>query len=164
MNIFYLSEDPVTAARYHCDKHVVKMILETAQLLCTAHRVLDGDDYADLEGLYKAAFKNHPCAVWVRESKSNYMYAYELFVALLTEYKLRYGKIHACDKFVDSLSYTPVNTEGLFLTPPAQCMPDEYKHSDPVIAYRQYYCGEKARFAKWKNGGVPSWFSNLIAA
>jgi len=75
MNIFYLDPDPRVCAGMHCDKHCVKMILETAQLLCTAHRVLDGDESADSLGLYKAAFKNHPCAVWVRECADNYLFS-----------------------------------------------------------------------------------------
>ena len=73
MNIFYLDSDPYVAAKMHCDKHVVKMILESAQMLSTAHRVLDGDEYADERGLYKMAHKNHPSTIWVRTSTDNYM-------------------------------------------------------------------------------------------
>ena len=85
MNIFYLDEKPMTAARMHCDKHVVKMILESAQMLSTAHRILDGNDYADRRGLYKATHKNHPANIWVRESANNYVWLYNLFTFLCIE-------------------------------------------------------------------------------
>ena len=74
MNIFYLSKDPEKAAWFQCDKHIVKMPLETAQMLCTAHRELDGDEYADEQGLYKRAYWNHPCTIWARESRQNYQW------------------------------------------------------------------------------------------
>ena len=94
MNIFYLDKDPVIAAQMHCDKHVVKMILESAQLMSTAHRFLDGDRYADKNGLYKLTHKNHPTAIWVRKSKENYMWTWNLLDALLQEYTKRYNKHH----------------------------------------------------------------------
>ena len=83
MNIFYLDEKPLTAARMHCDKHVVKMIIESAQMLSTAHRTLDGNDYADRMNLYKATHKNHPANIWVRESAENYLCLYNLFTLIL---------------------------------------------------------------------------------
>jgi len=86
MNIFILDEDPSAAAKMHCDKHVVKMILETAQMLSTAHRLVDGDEYADRVGLYKAAYPNHPCTVWVREYAGAYLWSYYLLKNLSQEY------------------------------------------------------------------------------
>ena len=83
MNIFYLDEDPVLAAQMHCDKHVVKMILESAQLLSTAHLLIDGDELADERGLYKATHKNHPSSKWVRDSSENYEWLWNLFDQLL---------------------------------------------------------------------------------
>ena len=92
MNIFFLDKDPVIAAQYHCDKHCVKMILESAQLLSTAHRVLDEDDaHPDL---YKVAHKNHPSTIWTRSSEEHYIWLYELFRNLSIEFGNRYGKIH----------------------------------------------------------------------
>ena len=114
MNIFYLHEDPVRSAQLHCDKHVVKMIIEYAQMLSTAHRMLDGTQYIDQSSgrrikrwrlanpymesfLYKASHINHPSAVWVRENAIQYQYMYDMFVALCDEYTYRYGKVHMTD-------------------------------------------------------------------
>ena len=92
MNIFYLDKDPIVISEMMCDKHNVKMILESAQMLSTAHRVLDGDEFADQHQMYKATHKNHPSAIWARSSDKHYMWLYELFCALSEEYQLRYGK------------------------------------------------------------------------
>ena len=159
MNIFYLDPDPVEAARMQCDKHVVKMVLETAQLLSTAHRVLDGDDVAESKGLYKATHKNHPSAVWVRSSCAAYAWTRQHFEALLLEYKLRYGRVHACDRLCRELNHEPQNIPQLYFDPPPQCMPDQYKSGCAVTSYRAYYGGEKRSFAKWSRGNCPSWFN-----
>ena len=167
MNIFRLHDDPEIAAQMHCDKHVVKMILESAQMLSTAHRVLDGDDYANENNLYKATHKNHPSNVWVRESSHNYSWLWLLFAELLVEYKKRYNKVHACSKLQSilfseprSLMYEPQHTKKQKTLLP-QCMPDQYKvEGDPVTAYRNYYKGEKAYFAKWAKGtAAPTWWN-----
>ena len=94
MNIFYFYDCPKLSAKAQPDKMLVKMPLETAQMLCTAHRVLDGDTYADLTGLYKTAYKNHPCTIWARESIANYAWLYAHFHALNEEYEYRYGREH----------------------------------------------------------------------
>lgn len=182
MNIFYLSSDPHEAAKFHVDKHVVKMILESAQLLCTAHRILDGKQTvqpkvnkvgktrqvkryvlsnADADLLmYNATHMNHPCAIWARDNINNYMWLYELFVALCDEYTFRYGKTHKTDLlFRDVLKTPPISISHSDFTTPAQAMPVEYRHYDSVVAYRQYYIGAKAKFAKWTNRPVPSWFN-----
>lgn len=156
MNIFFLDKDPVKAARYHCDKHVVKMILESAQLLSTAHRLLDERD-DDI--LYRATHKNHPCAIWVRESSGNYSWLYNLFVALCDEYTYRYDKIHLTDsKLRKELYSCPNNIPFVRRTKPAQAMPEKYRDKDPVIAYRNYYNGDKAPIATWKKRDIPEWF------
>ena len=108
MNIFYFDDSPVTSAASQPDKMLVKMPLETAQMLSTAHRVLDGDEYADANGLYKTAYKNHPCTIWARESSANYLWLYEHFIALGKEYTYRYGKEHASiTKLAEPLSKVP---------------------------------------------------------
>ena len=94
MNIFYLHPDPKKCAEMHLNKHCVKMILEYAQLLSTAHRVLDGDDYANQYNLYKATHVNHPSAIWVRQSCYNYSWLMQLLCHLCIEYTHRYGKVH----------------------------------------------------------------------
>tara|TARA_R110000824_G_scaffold40192_8_gene120731 strand:+ start:703 stop:1191 length:489 start_codon:yes stop_codon:yes gene_type:complete len=158
MNIFYLDPDPRVCAEMHCDKHCVKMILETAQLLCTAHRMLDGNEFADKAGLYKAAFENHPCAVWVRECADNYLFSFFLFLNLCEQYEIRYAKIHKTEELLEPLRKMPlhISLDKNFTDPP-QCMPEQYKGDNTVEAYHRYYNNEKLSFAKWKNTEVPSW-------
>lgn len=160
MNIFYLSRDVTECARYHCDKHVVKMILEYAQLLSTAHRVLDGDFAASRLGCYKATHVNHPSAVWVRASRDHYDWLVSLFDALCREYTHRYGKHHKCES-MHGLLNVPENIPEAGWTDPPQCMPDEYKQDDTVQAYRDYIVGAKSHFAKWDRGvtTTPPWES-----
>lgn len=142
MNIFYLSEDPNQAAKYMYNKHVVKMILESAQLLCTAHIISDGET-ADVP--YKATHKNHPSAIWARESVSNYIWLYDHMIALGNEYTRRYGKKHLTIlKCSGALCKAPKNITKVEPTPMPQCMPDQYKvPGDSVAAYWNYYEAEK---------------------
>ena len=164
MNIFYLDKDPMIAAQMMCDKHVVKMILESAQMLSTAHRVLDGDVYADSVGLYKTAHKNHPSTIWTRASVHNYMWLYNHMISLMQEYTCRYGKHHASERLVAPLRKTPTTIPVVDFSDPPQCMPDYCKTEDTVSAYRYYYINEKASFAKWKNAKIPEWFNVGAAA
>ena len=162
MNLFVLDADPDVAARYHCDKHVVKMVLETAQLLSTAHRLLDSEPHALL---YKATHANHPCAKWVRASKGNYRWAYLLFSALCKEYTNRYHRVHACQrlKFI-FVNYPDSLPNDNSLHPFAMCMPEQYQTGDAVQAYRNYYMSEKAHFAHWPSELVPYWWHVREAA
>jgi len=158
MNIFYLDKDPVVAAQMHCNKHVVKMILESAQMLSTAHRVLDGDEHADNVGMYKMVHRNHPSSIWVRTSDANYAWLYKLYGALLREYTYRYNKCHASEQLLYKLWVRPRNLlHGDFTSPP-QCMPDYCKNDDTVFAYQNYYILEKSSFATWKRRDKPEWF------
>lgn len=160
MNIFYLDNDTKKCATMHLDKHCVKMILEYAQLLSTAHRVLDGDEYADASNLYKATHKNHPSAVWVRQSLSNYQWLYNLFVDLCYEYKFRYNKDHKTSLLMSHLQYPPknINKNGDF-TEPTPAMPDDCKiENDSIASYRKYYQLYKSHIANWKMRNVPSWY------
>ena len=159
MNIFYLDNDPENAARYQCDKHVVKMILETAQLLCTAHRLLDGVEVLGNEPLYKATHQNHPSSIWVRESSGNYEWLYKHFAFLLDEYTERYSKIHKTSRLLGVLKNLPENIPNAGMKVPPQCMPDEYRNSDTVEAYRNYYIGEKSYMATWKRN-KPKWWKD----
>lgn len=155
MNIFVLDLDPIKAAQYHNDKHCVKMVLETAQLLSSAHHILDSP-FKDV--VYKLTHKNHPCALWVRESKDNYTWLFMLFEALAIEYRLRYGRQHkSWVTKSEYLQYNPIQAQK-DLTPFPLCMPDNCKIlGDPVASYRNYYIKEKAHIAKWKTG-VPYWW------
>ena len=160
MNFFYLDEDPWTSIEYHCDKHIVKMPTEYKQMLCTAHRVLDGDERANELFMYKKAHVNHPSTIWVRDNVHNYWWLYRLFTALCDEYTYRYGKGHMTDlKLRDTLRKPPMNipVNKKFYQPP-QCMPDQYKGEDSVEAYQKYYMGEKSSFSVWKKRPTPTWY------
>ena len=138
MNIFILHRSPRKAAQYHCDKHVVKMILETAQLLFSAHWVLDPEGLPP--SAYKKTHANHPCALWVRQSLSNYVWLCELGLELCAEFTYRYTKTHKTQTLLEWLSVHPpagLPDPGITLLP--QAMPDEYKHPNAVRAYRTYY-------------------------
>ena len=160
MNIFYLHSDPVTCAEWHCDKHVVKMILEYAQLLSTAHHEVDGKPSVNC---YKSTHRNHPSAVWARTNCKNYRWLWRLLDATATEYTHRYNKVHATKLkgIVDSLKSCPYELqEGSSMTPMPQCMPDEYKvDNDPIQGYRNYYLNDKAYMAKWTNRKQPEWWT-----
>ena len=141
MNIFYLDKDPVKAAKMQYNKHVVKMILESAQMLCTAHHCIMGSD-ADVP--YKSAHKNHPSTIWARQSAQNYAWLYHHMMALGAEYTKRYGKKHlSITKCEDKLAILPGGILETGFEQPPQCMPDEYKDKCSIKAYWNYYIGEK---------------------
>jgi hypothetical protein len=176
INIFYIETDPYKAAQSMVDRNVVKMILETAQLLSTAHRILDGTEYIgksvsgqknvrrwllsdELETkLYSATHVNHPSAVWVRQSLNNYNWLYCHFEGLLNEYTRRYGKVHKCNGMKEFLIKPPKNIPTGYFTSPTCAMPDEYKISkDAVENYRYYYNVAKKHLHSWKNAPTPDW-------
>ena len=155
MNIFFLDENPTMSAQYHVDKHVVKMILETAQLLCGVHHATAPDNtYVP----YKLSHKNHPCSIWTRTSLSNYLYLCELGLELCKEYTYRYGKRHKSQDVIEWCLINKPNVPDVEFTEPAKAMPDEYKVGDVVQSYRNYYMGAKSGFATWKNRQKPFWF------
>ena len=140
MNIFYLHRDPVTAASYMYNKHVVKMILESAQMLCTAHHVLGSGDKVP----YKPAHINHPSTIWTRTSNLHYDWLYTHMLALGNLYQTKYGREHlTITKCRESLFLAPLNIPCVGFQQPPQCMPDEYKASSSIEAYWNYYIGEK---------------------
>ena len=176
MNVFYLDKDPKVCAEMHCDKHVVKMIIEYAQLLSTAHRVLDGTEYIDDSSgrrikrwklpddreqlLYKASHINHPDNIWLRQNHGNYLWLNQLFLRLCEEYEHRYGRVHeTARKLYGKLTTAPNNIPVGIMTEPPQAMPFTCKMLDSVDAYRRYYIREKASFCKWTNRNIPEWFS-----
>jgi len=151
MNIFLLDKNLRKCAAYHNDKHVVKMILESAQMLCSAHWVCCGS------APYKLTHVNHPCCVWVRESLDNYDFLCRLGLALCSEYTLRYGKVHKSQKVVEWCVANKPKVAKKGLTRFVLAMPDEYKGDDVVMAYRRYYVGEKKSFARYTRRMVPRW-------
>ena len=184
MNIFILDESPVKAAQFQCDKHCSKMILESAQMLSTAHRLLDGrmrlgksktgraskswflDDEVREHTLYKAVHINHPCTVWTMESSANYHWHYQHYAALHDEFVYRYGKTHR--SFVelahilknapDNIPYAPMTLFKLAMKANPECM----YPNDPVLSYRKYYQTKQERFKMvWTKRDVPDWFKKV---
>jgi hypothetical protein len=155
MNIFVLDQDPVKAAQYHCDKHLVKMILESCQLLSTAVNFHSNNL---MEGTYKTTHINHPSTIWTRQTRGNFDWLVQMTEELFIEYTRRYGKHHkSYPIFKRCKDCREVIPEGE-LTPFALAMPDEYKNQDAVVAYRTYYLNDKKDFAKWKMGNIPHWW------
>jgi hypothetical protein len=153
MNIFFLDFDTKKCAQYHCDKHVVKMILETAQLLCGTHWVIGN------EAPYKLSHKNHPCAIWTRTSLSNYLYLCDLGLELCKEYTYRYGKRHKSQDVIEWCLINKPNIHDVDFTSPPLAMGDEFKIGNDVIeSYRNYYREGKKLIVSWKNRVIPSWF------
>lgn len=181
MNVFYLSSLPRECAEMHCDKHVVKMIIEYAQLMSTAHRVLDGelyngktnngrnikrwkhpDSYME-DNLYLACHVNHPSAIWTRENRRHYDWLYAMWIFLGQEYTHRYGKEHATiTKLNKVLMNPPKNIPYTKFKQPPQAMPDDCKHESSITAYRTYYNLYKQSFARWTNRRMPNFFSEFM--
>ncbi len=175
MNIFFLSKDPEEAARWHCDRHVCKMVVESAQMLSTAHRMLDGQkitvasprkktvyEHPSAE-LYKAVHHNHPCTQWTMASLSNYQWHYHLFSSLCDEYTYRYGKIHKTDSVLRlTLRKPPVNIPDRGFIVPALAMkkhPECIVPGDPVTSYQNYYRTKREAFnMAWTKRPIPEWF------
>tara|TARA_A100001388_G_scaffold105105_1_gene76861 strand:- start:9880 stop:10500 length:621 start_codon:yes stop_codon:yes gene_type:complete len=185
MNVFILHEDPITAARMHCDKHVPKMIVESAQMISTAHRMLDGHtikkpsksgkriinywehpDPNDEELLYKAVHHNHPCTLWTRQTTGNYDWHYELFAELCKEFTKRFGKTHLSESLLlERLKKHPVKLPKGARTkfPLAMSNLPECMVEDPVQSYRNYYIAKQSYMpCDWNKGTpMPSWFKKL---
>jgi len=167
MNIFYLCHNTDECAKAHVDKHVVKMILEYAQLLSTAHRLLDGKGVRhkldrDDDVIYAATHGNHPSAVWARAASCNYEWLYSLFCSLCDEYTYRYRKKHLTDvKLRGILKRLPDNIRHSNIWySPTPAMPDECKIDGDVLeSYRNYYRTNKGHLAKWTRRNIPVWYS-----
>ena len=179
MNIFYLHNDPKTCAEWHVDKHVSKMLVEYAQLMSTAHRVLDGDEYVGYSKnnrrvkrwrlsdnyeniIYKACHVNHPSAVWVRDSVSHYKWLYDLWCELHKEFVYRYGHSHKSYTLLsDILASPPTNIADVPFTEPPQAMkqfPQCMVEGDSISAYRNFYRVAKKTFAVWSKRNIPDWY------
>ena len=151
MNIFVLDFNIKKCAQYHCDKHVVKMILESAQILSTVLR-LNGVDYG-----YKATHLNHPCTLWAGKSLSNWKWVRRLAFELNREYKYRFEKKvnHKSFDLIKTMPTPNIPDSGLTLF--VEVVPEKYLHENPVIAYRNYYLEEKQKILSWTKRPIPSW-------
>jgi hypothetical protein len=146
MNIFVLDSDPEIAAQNLCDKHVVKMALETAQILSTIN-----------DGPYKPTHQKHPCVLWAREMRANYDWLVRHGIGICNEYTYRYQKQHKSEEVIYALQEPLVDIEE-GVSPFVLCMPDDCKIGDAVSSYREYYRKYKAPIAKWTTRNAPSWF------
>lgn len=184
MNIFYLSHDPVECAKFHVDRHTIKMVLEYAQLLSTAHRFLDGTlsvgcsasgrkktSYVLMDKresiLYSATHINHPSAIWCRKGIVQYRWLHNLLIELCKEYTYRYGKVHKVERegLLWELEQPPKNIHtDVFWSEPTPAMPDEVKIPGSSLAsYRNYYINSKKHLASWQgkinSRNVPGWYN-----
>ena len=157
MNIFVLDTNPQIAATMHADRHVVKMVLETAQMLCTAHHT-----HGNADAPYKPAYMHHPCTKWVSSTSGNYWWAFNLFLELLDEYTHRYSKTHSCSRLVEYLRETPAGIVKADQSDFALAMPDQYKQSDAVLAYRDYYINEKKHLLQYTHRTQPTWITEAL--
>jgi hypothetical protein len=155
MNIFFLDFDTNKCAEYHNNRHVVKMCVEYSQLLCGVHHTTP---QVTPQVPYKLSHKNHPCAIWARESLSNYLYLCDLGLELCKEYTYRYGKRHKSQDVIEWCLINKPNIVDKNFTTPPKAMPDEFKVSDIIQSYRNYYKGAKKDFCNWKNRDIPEWF------
>lgn len=182
MNIFYINRRPKDIAHDMCDEHILKMGVETAQMLSTAHRVLDGEPYTEITNkngnarkmkrwrlnddreyvLYKASHINHPQNIWLRSNNSNYMWSYELFMEIMEEFTYRYDNPnHKSMNLMCHLDSPPNNIhKGTFYEPPLT-MDDIYKSNDTIGSYRRFYIHGK-QFATWnRKRAKPEWMNNV---
>jgi len=180
MNVFFLDEDPDRAGMMQCDKHVVKMNCEYAQMMSTAHRVIDGKKWTDRtangrkisrwwlenelfdKNLYKASHINHPSNIWLRKNPANYQWLYRMWVSTLREYERRYERTHESKKLISLLGNVPeglANKPYQFSQPPPAMKeyPQCIVPGDAVTSYRNYYWEAKRSFATWKTG-KPAWW------
>jgi hypothetical protein len=176
MNLFFLDTDPKKCAEYHCDKHVVKMILEIVQMLYTAHHMLGTSPLPD-DAYKPISNTKHPTCIWMRSRVENYNYSAELAICLADEYTYRYNKIHSCEKHARwLLSNIPDFSKGkteykpetkltyndtfnsIGISPVPLAMPDDSKLDDPILSYRKYYLIHKKYFVHWKYRQIPYWF------
>ena len=160
MNIFAIEQTPsgdidwVKSAQSQDNYRVVKMILESVQMLCTAIN----DQHGEQVTPYRNAHLNHPSTKWVRESSANFERLVEHTLAMLDEYTERFGKIHKCAGVLEKVLdlYDPNRFNCHIDTPLPLCMPDEFKGDSIVESYRKFYASKpRMRYPTEK---IPVWF------
>ena len=167
MNIFVVHRNPERTAQQLCNKHVVKLTHETAQLLCTTAHVLQEQGKLDIDPAdfpYRKCHVNHPCTIWTRQSLFNYHWLGIHGLSLAKEYTYRYGKVHKSEAVIKWAMGLDVDTAfpSEDPTPFALAMPDEYKQKCVASSYRAYYMGEKVRFAVWTRREPPPWWHEYM--
>ena len=189
MNLFYLDDDLDKCAEAHVDKHIVKMPLEVAQILCTTiwidrhlgfvPRELNKEERDHLNQLkneikhlpseerpltpYLPMMYNHPCTIWARSSLDNHEWTHCYGNALGEEYRYRYGKQHKSVTVINNLP-DPIDLERVGFTTFGLAMPDILKdYENPIQSYRDYYHLDKATFASWTGRPTPAWWDESLA-
>lgn len=160
MNLFYLDKNIVKCAQAHCDKHVNKMILESAQLLASAIHITEPDLAKEIPDLYRLTHKNHPCAIWARSSINHYLYLMDLMEALNEECQYRYEHCKDHTSLVKLRSWPYPTIQDIRFVEPPKCVTDDLKAVPSTIdAYRAYYNRDKREIATWTKRLPPDWFS-----
>lgn len=154
MNIFIVDLDMQANVESYVDKHAVKMVTETAQILCTAHHILGVTDDVP----YRKTHVGHPACKWAAESLGNYKWLCDLGMHQAAEYTHRYDKTHKSQRVIEWAKNNPIGVDESEMTEFVQTMPDEYRHQDIVEAYRRFYRGAKRHIAKWKRRPIPDWW------
>lgn len=156
MNIFVLDRDPKIAAEFHCDKHVVKMAVEYAQILSVVLHLTNSttNDY-----VYRMTHEHHPCVVWASESLAHWEWLWRLGHNVGNEFTRRYGEIHKSTRVLRNLPVPNRLKETKWLRDQPQAMPEELRCEDVVSAYRKFYLSEKSKFARWDYSNKPYWFN-----
>jgi len=185
LNIFVLNENPILAARDHCDKHVVKQVLESAQMLSAAHWLgweqflqprlrkdqklkdwLRDNVRTEMQPPYKMTHINHPCTRWAARSWGNYMWLSQHGMELCREYTERYGrehKAHDVHRWLTRVVPPAFETTEQSVTPFAVAMPEDCKVAGNVVeSYRNYYIKNKSYMAKWAHGDKPKWWKETV--
>lgn len=156
MNVFYTNNCPTLAARDHCNVHQVKMIVEYAQLLSTAHHVLDGEGEGVIEGIYKKTHVNHPSAIWTRKSSEHYLWVFSCAIELCKLYTERTGKTHKTQDILLKLTTLPTNIVNRVFKVPPIAAPDEYKKiallSGVEVGYHKYLL---SKYTEWISRDKP---------
>ena len=162
MNIFFLSTDPVKAAQMACDKHVNKMIVESAQMLANAYslEVLTSDDCPKTQksNNRKHSYLHHPMSKWVLYSHSHWNWLLNHAISLCKEKFYRQQKYHFTEQFINWCKNNIPSLPIMGWSKPPLCMPYKYTNTDTIEAYRDYYWGEKRKFAVWTKRQKPEWW------
>lgn len=158
MNIFFNDYDPIKAAEYLCDKHIVRLITEAGILLCGVHHKMQFK-YEDGQPPYKTGpIMNGKLVKWLCESLSNYNWCIDYAMEIGRQYTLRYNKLHKAQAIIEWCKNHHPDIKDIGLTKMPQIMPEKYMQEDTIQAYRNYCIAEKIRFAKWKLNNKPEWW------
>lgn len=161
MNIFVIDQNQYLCATYHTDTHVVKMPVETAQMLSFAyyHPELWKGEIPDILMKFSKSHDNHPCSLWIRESLENFIWTCNLGIQLVKEFRYRFNPIkhQRCLDIFEWCLRNPPNLPSKCLTPFALAMPDNFKVESDIESYRNLYRYGKSDLHKWTKREKPQW-------